>query len=138
MSHDDFLLGYQTGRLGCSVSTLLTLRLFLTRRIREKRVIFCLIRWSLALLLVIGLSILGFLYLPAPWTLLGITISLIIFALGFTHTIAALIISTAIANEQFYQFVLTERALWVSTDDEGNLPKLQRIVPLRDPRRAQR
>jgi hypothetical protein len=138
MSHDDFLLGYQTGRLGCSVSTLLTLRLFLSGRIREKRVIFCFIRWSFALVLLIGLSILGFFHLSGLWILLGTIILLVIFAVGFTHTIAGLIVSTAIADEQFYAFVLSERALWVSVDDEGNLPKLQRVVPLRDPRRAQR
>jgi hypothetical protein len=27
--------------------------------------------------------------------------------------------------------------LWVSVDVEGNLPKLQKVVPIRHPRRAQ-
>ena len=39
MSHDDFIFGYQNGRLGCSVNTLLILRLFLIGQIREKRVV---------------------------------------------------------------------------------------------------
>jgi hypothetical protein len=138
MSHDDFLLGYQTGRLGCSVSTLLTLRLFLTGRIREKRVVLRLIGWSLGLLMVVGLSILGFLYLPAVWTLLGSAFFLVVLAVGFTHTISGLIVSLAIADDQFYQLVLAERALYVSADYENNLPKRQRVVPLRHPRRAQR
>ena len=71
MSHDDFILGYQNGRLGCSVSTLLTLRLFLAGRIREKRVVIRLVGWSLGLLLLIGLSSIGFLCLPALWAILG-------------------------------------------------------------------
>jgi len=138
MSHDDFILGYQNGRLGCSVSTLLTLRLFLAGRIGEKRVVIRLIGWSLGLLLLIGLSSIGFLCLPAVWALLGAITLLAIFALGFTHQVAGLIVATALTDEHFYQVALAERALCVSADGEGNMPKLQKVVPLRDPRRAQR
>ena len=138
MSHDDFIFGYQNGRLGCSVSTLLTLRLFLVGRIREKRVVIRLVGWSLGLLLLIGLSTIGFLYLPALWALLGTIIFLAIFALGFVHQVGGLIVSTALIDVHFYQFALAEHALSVSTDGEGNMPKLQKVVPLRDPRRAQR
>jgi hypothetical protein len=138
MSHDDFILGYQNGRLGCSVSTLLTLRLFLAGRIREKRVVISLVGWSLGLVLLIGLSTIGFLCLPALWALLGATTLLAIFALGFTYQIAGLIVSTALANKQFYEFVKSQRALWVSTDGEVNLPKLSKLAPMKPPRRAQR
>jgi hypothetical protein len=138
MSHDDFILGYQNGRLGCSVSTLLTLRLFLVGRIREKRVVIRLVGWSLGLLLLIGLSAIGFVYLPVLWALLGTIILLAIFALGFVHQVAGLLVSTALMDVHFYQFALAEHALCVSADGEGNMPKLQKVVPQRDPRRAQR
>jgi hypothetical protein len=138
MAHDDFILGYQNGRLGCSVSTLLTLRLFLAGRIHEKRVILRFISWLLGLLLLIGLCITGLVYLDSLWVLLGAIVLLAIFALGFLHGIAGLIVSMALADENFYRFALTEHALVVSTDGEGNIPKLQKVVPLRDPRRAQR
>jgi hypothetical protein len=138
MSHDEFLLGYQSGRLGCSVSAMLILRLFLTGRIRRKRVVFTLIGWSFGLLFGITLSVCGFLYLPVLWTLVATIIFLTVAVFGFNQTIGGLIVSTALADEQFYRFALAERALWISVDDEGNLPKLQRVVPLRDPRRAQR
>ena len=138
MAHDDFILGYQNGRLGCSVSTLLTLRLFLAGRIHEKRVILRFISWLLGLLLLIGLSITGLVYLDSLWVLLGAIVLLAIFALGFLHVIAGLIVSMALADENFYRFALTEHVLVVSTDGEGNIPKLQKVVPLRDPRRAQR
>ena len=138
MSHDDFILGYQNGRLGCSVSTLLTLRLFLVGRIRETRVVIRLVGWSLGLLLLIGLSAIGFLCLPALWALLGTIILFAIFALGFVHQVAGLIVSTALMDVRFYQFALAEHALSVSADGEGNMPKLQKVVPLRDPCRAQR
>jgi hypothetical protein len=54
MSHDDFILGYKNGRLGCSVSTLLTLRLFLLGRIHEARVVIRLVGWSLGLLIALS------------------------------------------------------------------------------------
>ncbi len=117
MSHEDFVLGYTNGRLGCSVSSLLTLWLFLLARIRTRRVVICLFGWSLALLL---LSV-GFLCLSAFWTLLGTIISLAIFALGFVHQVGALIVSTALIDAHFYQFALAERALVVSTDGEANM-----------------
>ena len=137
MSHDDFIFGYQNGRLGCSVSTLLTLRLFLVGRIRETRVVIRLVGWSLGLLLLIALSTIGFLYLPALWALLGTIIFLAIFALGFVHQVAELIVSTALTDEHFYQFALAERALCVSADGEGNMPKRQKVTPLSGSRRAQ-
>src|SRR5258708_8551309 len=138
MSHDDFILGYRSGRLGCSVSTLLTLHLCLVGRIRETRVVIRLVGWSLGLLLLVGLSAIGFLYLPVLWALLGTIILLAIFALGFDHEIAGLIVSTALMDVRFYQFALAEHALSVSADGEGNMPQLQKVVLQRDPRRAQR
>jgi hypothetical protein len=121
MSHDDFILGYQNGRLGCSSSTLLTLRLFLIGRIRETRVVIRLIGWSLGLLLLIGLTIIGFLCVPALWAFLGTIILLVIFTLGFVHQVGGLIVSTALIDAHFYHFALAERALCVSTDGEGNM-----------------
>jgi hypothetical protein len=138
MSHDDFILGYQSGRLGCGVSTLLILRLFLVGRIHETRVVIRLVGWSLGLLLLIGLTTIGFLCLPALWALLGTIILLAIFALGFVHQVAGLIVSTALIDVHFYQFVLAEHALSVSADGEGNMPELQKVTPLPASRRAQR
>ena len=138
ISHDDFVLGYQNGRLGCSVSALLTLRLFLTGRIREKRVLIRLIGWSVGWLLLIGLSTIGFCVLPVLWALLGTVIFAAGFALGFTHELGGLVVSTALADEHFYRFASAERALWVSPEREGNMPKVHKVVPLRDSRRAQR
>jgi hypothetical protein len=137
MSHDDFLIGYQNGRLGCSVSTMLTLRLFLAGRIREKQVLTRLVGWSIGFLLLVSLSVIAFLYLPALWVLLGSGILLAIFAFGLAHGIAALIVSAALADQDFYKFMLAEHALWVSADAEANLPKLPKVVPMRGTRRAQ-
>jgi hypothetical protein len=138
MSHDDFLLGYRNGRLGCSVSALLTSRLFLVGRIREKQVVTALVGWSVGLLLLASLSVIGFLCLPALWTLLATGGLLAIFALAFAHGIAGLIVSTALVNPDFFRFMVAEHALSISADREGILPELQKVTPLRDNRRAQR
>jgi hypothetical protein len=121
MSHDDFVLGYQSGSLGCSVSTLLILRLFLVGGIRETRIVIPLVRWSLGALFLIGLTIIGFLCLPAVWTLCGRIMLLGIFALGYVDQVGWLIVSTALIDEHFYHFALAERALYIFTADEGNM-----------------
>jgi hypothetical protein len=121
MSHNDFVLGYQNGGVGCSVSTLLVLRLFLVGRIRETRIVIPLVRWSLGALFLIGLTFIGFLCLPAFWTLCGTIMLLGIFALGFVDQVGWLILSTALIDEHFYHFALAERALYVFSADEGNM-----------------
>jgi hypothetical protein len=122
MSHNDFVFGYQNGGVGCSVSTLLILRLFLVGRIRETRIVIALVRWSLGALFLIGLTFIGFLLcLPAVWTLCGTIMLLGIFALGFVDQVGWLIVSTALIDEHFYHFALAERALYVFSADEGNM-----------------
>jgi hypothetical protein len=138
VSHDDFLLGYRNGRLGCSVSVLLTLRLFLAGRIRRGQVVATLAGWSIGFFLLIAMSVVASVYLSAVWVLLTAGLLLAIFVLGFVHGVAGLVISTALADQDFYQLMLTEHALRVSTDSEGNLPELQKVTPLRNARRAQR
>jgi hypothetical protein len=138
MSHAEFVLGYETGRVGCCVSALLTLRLFFAGKIREKRVSINLLLWSLGFLVLITASVIGFLNLPALWALLGAIAMLAIYALAFFYSVGGFVLSVALANEEFYQFVKAKRVLWFYSDDEGNLPKLQKVVGMRRARRAQR
>lgn len=138
MSHAEFVLGYETGRVGCCVSALLTLRLFFAGKIREKRVSINLLLWSLGFLVLITASVIGFLNLPALWALLGAIAMLAIYALAFFYSVGGFVLSVALANEEFYQFVKAKRVLWIYSDDEGNLPKLQKVVAKRRARRAQR
>jgi len=137
ISHDDFLLGYRNGRLGCSVSVLLTLHLLLTGRIRGKRIVTTLVGWSLGFLFLIGVLVIGFVYLPVVWAILSTGLLLAIFALGFAHGIAGLVVAIALTDRDFYQFMRAEHALWISADSESNLPELQKVIPLRSTRRAQ-
>jgi hypothetical protein len=125
MSHDEFVLGYENGSLGCSVSVLLALRLFFFRRIREKKISKNLLFWSLGFLLLIASSVLAFLKLPLIWAILCTAITLAFYASAFFYSFGALVLSAALANEDFYKVAIWERALWIYSDDEKNLPKLQ-------------
>jgi hypothetical protein len=125
MSHDEFVLGYENGSLGCSVSVLLALRLFLAGRIRKKKISMILLFWSLGFLLLIASSVIEFLKLPFIWALLCTAITLAFYASAFFYSFGALVLSTALADEDFYKVAMAERALWIYSDDERNLPKLQ-------------
>jgi hypothetical protein len=138
MSHDDFILGYQSGHAGVGVSGFLILRLFFGCRIRERRVVIKLVGWAAGLLLLVGLSALAFFCLPTLWAILGAIIIFAVFLLGFFHQLSEVVVSTALANKRFYELTRSEGALCVSTVRESNLPKLPKVVPMRPPRRAQR
>ena len=118
MSHDEFVLGYENGRVGCSVSTFLTLRLFFVGGIRGKRVSDNLLLWSLAFLVVIALSVVGLLKLPVLWALLGTVASLAIYLLLFFYCVGEIVVSAALANPEFYEFAKAKRALWIYSDEE--------------------
>lgn len=138
MSHDDFILGYQNGRLGSSVSTALILQLFFAGRIRERRIAISLVCWALGLLFLIGLAGLAFLRIPAPWAILGTIITFAVFLLGFSHRLSGLVVSAALTNKQFYELAKSQHALCVTAEGEGNLPELPKVVPIQPSRRAQR
>jgi hypothetical protein len=138
MSHDDFTLGYQNGRLGSSVSTALILQLFFAGRIRERRIAISLVCWALGLLFLIGLAGLAFLRIPAPWAILGTIITFAVFLLGFSHRLSGLVVSAALTNKQFYELARSQHALSVTAEGEGNLPELPKVVPIQPSRRAQR
>jgi hypothetical protein len=138
MSHDDFVLGYQNGRLGSSVSSTLILQLFFAGRIRERRVVISLVYWALGLLFLLGLAGLAFLRMPAPLAILGTIITFAAFLLGFSHQLSGLVLSAALTNQQFYEFARSQHALWVTNDGKVNVPKLPKVVAMQPSRHAQR
>jgi hypothetical protein len=138
MSHHDFVLGYQNGRLGSRVSTILILQLFFAGRIRERRVAISLVCWALGLLFLIGLAGLAFLRIPASWAILGTIVTFAVFLLGFFHQLSGLVVSAALTNKQFYELAKSQHALCVTIDGEYNLPEVPKVVPMQRSRRAQR
>lgn len=113
-------------------------RLFISGRMHQKRVVTALICWLAALVPIIGLSLVGFRFLPLVWAILLTLIMLAVFTLGFVHRISEAVLSAALIDEQFYDFGCTEHALRVAFDGESHYAKLEKLVPIRDRRRARR
>ena len=138
MSHHEFVLAYEKGSLGCSVSVLTTLRLFVAGKVREKSVTINLLLWSLGFLLLIVASVIGFLNFPLLWAIFGTIVLLPICVLAFFYWIGEVVLSASLANEEFYEFAKAERVLWIFSEDQKSLAKPQKAVLIRRARRAQR
>jgi hypothetical protein len=138
MSHKEFVLAYESGRLGCDVSALLTLRFFFAGDIRQKKVSVGLSLWSLGFLVLIIASVTGFINFPIRWALLATITILVIYALGFFYSVGEIVLSAALADEEFYEFAKAKRALWIYSDDENNLPQTHKVLPTPRGRRLRR
>jgi hypothetical protein len=138
ITHDIFIVGYQNGRLGCSISVLRVLSLVYSGKIREKRICSAVIGWCLAFLVVVCLCVAGFFFLPLVWALLLGAIVLTTSVLIFFHRIGDAVLSAALSDDDFYQLVRAAHALEVAADNEGIKPRLHKVVPMRYPRQARR
>ena len=138
MTHDDFIVGYQSGRLGCSVNVLRVFSLVYSTKVREKRIVAEVLGWSAALLALIGLWIVGIFFLPLLWALVGGVLLVAIVTLIALHQVGDAVIATALRDNAFYQLAVERDALGCAADGEGNLPRLSKVVPMRNPRQARR
>jgi hypothetical protein len=138
ITHDDFIVGYQSGRLGCSVNVLRVFSLVYSTKVREKRVVTEVIAWSIGVLALICLWVLGIFFLPLPWALAAGVLATAIFSLIALHRVGDAVIAAALSDNAFYELALEQHAFACATDGEGNLPRLNKVVPMRDPRQARR
>src|SRR6516165_4113315 len=99
LPHNEFVFAYENGSLGCSVSALLTLRLFFAGKLREKRVAINLLLWSLGLPLLATAALVGFLHFSILWAVLGTIGALMIYALAFLYRVGEVVLSAALASE---------------------------------------
>jgi len=126
MSHAEFVLAYENGRVGCSVSVLITLRLFLAGKIREKRVSTHLRLWVLGIAVLTAASVIGFLNFPVLWALLGTIALIAIYTLALFYSVGGTVLSVSLTNRDFYEFATEERMLWIYSDDEENAPRVRK------------
>ena len=126
MSHAEFVLAYENGRVGCSVSVLITLRLFLAGKIREKRVSTHLRLWVLGIAVLTAASVIGFLNFPVLWALLGTIALVAIYTLALFYSVGGTVLSVSLTNRDFYEFATEERMLWIYSDDEENAPRVRK------------
>ncbi|HYZ72846.1 MAG TPA: hypothetical protein VE641_07180 [Chthoniobacterales bacterium] len=138
ITHDDFIVGYQSGRLGCSVNVLRVFFLVYSTKVRERRVMTEVIAWSIGLLALIWLWVLGIFFLPLPWALVAGVLVTAIFSLIALHRVGDAVMAAALGDNAFYELALEQHALGCATDGEGNLPRLNKVVPMRHPRQARR
>jgi hypothetical protein len=138
ITHDDFIVGYQSGRLGCSVNVLRVLYLVYSIKVCEKRVVAEVVGWSVGLLALISLWIVGLFSLPLLLALAAGAIVLPACSLISLHRVGDVVTAAALSDNAFYRLVVAEHALGVAPDAESNLPQLNKVVPMRDPRQARR
>jgi hypothetical protein len=141
ITHDDFIVGYQSGRLGCCVNVLRILSLVYSIKIREKRIVAEVVGWSVGFLALICLWIVGVVFLPLLLALLAGAIVVATCSLISLHRVGEAVIAAALSDNAFYRLVAAEHALDVAADREdaeSNLPRVDKVVPIREPRQARR
>jgi hypothetical protein len=138
ITHDDFIVGYQSGRLGCGVNVLRVFSLVYSTKIRERRVVTEVLGWSVGLLALMCLWIVGLFFLPLFWALAGGALVAAFFSLIGLHRVGDAVIAAALGDNAFYQLVLEQYALGCAADGEGNLPRLSKVVPMRGSRQVRR
>ena len=107
--------------MSCSVSLVRMVCLLLSGRIRELKVAAALVCWLLGLLCLGGLSGMGFVYWPPAWAAMVNAVLLSVLALSSFHAISGVIVSGALADEQFWQLAVAECALGFFTDQENDV-----------------
>lgn len=107
-------------------------------KVRERRVVTEVIAWSIGLLALICLWVFGILFLPLPWTVAAGMLFTGMFSLIALHRVGDAVIAAALSDDAFYEVALEQHAFGYATDGESNLPRLNKVVPMRDPRQARR
>jgi hypothetical protein len=88
MSHKEFILAYEHGNIGCSVSTWTTWWLFIRGKIRQKKLSSRLFFWSVSFPVVMTGSGFGFLNFRFFWAILEMAITLVLWTLAFFYWVA--------------------------------------------------
>lgn len=96
------------------------------------------IAWSIGLLALICLWVLGIFFFPLAWALAAGVLVTAIFSLIALHRVGDAVIAAALSDNAFYELAAEQHAFGCATDGEGNLPRLSKVVPMRDPRQARR
>ena len=138
MTHDDFIVGYQSGRLGCSVNVLRVFFLVYSTKVREKRIVAEVVGSSVGFLALICLWMVGVVFLPLLLALAAGVVVVATCSLISLHRTGDAVIAAALSDNAFYRLVTAEHAFCVAGDGESNLPQLSKVVPMRHPRQARR
>ena len=120
------------------MNVLRVVSLVYSTKIRERRVVTEVLVWSIGLLALTCLWVLGIFFLSLLWALSGGALVLALVSLIALHRVGDAVVAAALSDTTFYQLALERHAFACATDGEGNLPRLNKVVPMRDPRQARR
>ena len=118
MSHKEFVLAYENGNIGCSVSTWTTGWLFIGGKIRQEKLSSRLFFWSVSFPVLMTGSGFGFLNFRFFWAILEMAITLVLWTFAFFYWVAEFVLSTALDSEEFYEFAQANHVLWIYPDDD--------------------
>jgi hypothetical protein len=138
ITHDDFIVGYQSGRLGCSVNVLRVFSLVYSTKVRERRVVTEVVGWSIGLVALISLWVFAIFFVSLLWALVVGALVVAFFCLSALHRVGDAVIAAALGDTAFYELALEQHAFLCAADGEDNLPSLNKVVPMRDAGRARR
>ena len=138
MSHKEFVLAYENGNIGCSISTWTTGWLFIGGKIRQKKLSSRLFLWSASFPVLMTGSVFGFLNFRLLWAILETVITFLLWTFAFFYWVAELVLSTALDSEEFYEFAKANRVLWVYSDEDDYYPQSRKPAQARRSSRRRR
>jgi hypothetical protein len=126
MSHKEFVLAYENGNIGCSVSTWTTWWLYIGGNIRQKKLSSRLFLWSVSFPAVMTGSGFGLFNCRFFLAILETVVTLVLWTFALFYWVAELVLSTALDSEEFYEFAKANHVLWVYPDDEDYFPQARK------------
>jgi hypothetical protein len=123
MSHDQFIVAYETVPLGFLISTPKTLRILLVHKIRDTKFQMLLFNWTCTLFAVLGAGIYGFSLMPM-FLAVGV-VAEGVFLLFLLLCIGAgdILLDFALEDERFFELATRCYALSIFEDTEFALPQ---------------
>jgi hypothetical protein len=123
MPHQAFILAYFAGSLGCLVNTRRALGVLLVHKIQDSRLQRFLIRWTAALVILLGAGIRGFELMPIL-VLVGLFFAVVsLCAFIFWLASEDLFLKFVLEDEAFYDRAIQSHALSVFHDIDSSEPQ---------------
>jgi hypothetical protein len=123
MSHKMFLFSHETNPLGYLISTRNALCVLLAHKVRDSRLQLFVIKWTGALLAVLGAGIFDFYFVPVLLAVGVIAQGACLFALLLWLGAGDMFLKFALEDERFYDLATASHALSVFEDTEFSLPQ---------------
>jgi hypothetical protein len=123
MLHKNFVLAYYNSPLGCLIDTRKALGILMVHEIHDSRLRLFMLKWTAAVVLLLGAGICGFFLMPT-FLALGLFLAPIsLCALAFWFGSQDLFLKFVLEDEGFYNLATQSRALSVVDDTDSDQPQ---------------